>query len=1180
MKNNFINVFSLKREKLLRIIMRTFLFLCFTTAFSFTPSNTFSQNTRIKIDSDITISVGQIFELIRQQGRYKFVYNDDLIINAPKVKIKKGKILAKKLLKRGLSPIDCTFEFTKNETVIVHRKHGNITDILQLTTIKGTVTDKNGDPLPGTNILEKGTTNGTQADFDGNFSIDVNDGNAVLVVSYVGFATKEIPLDGETNISVIMKEDAAGLDEVVIIGYGVQKKSNLTAAVEMVKSEIIENRPVRTVSELLESSVPGLNISVTSGAVDASANINIRGFAGFGTSQQPLIMVDGVEQNINNLNSNDIESISILKDAAASAIYGSRAPYGVILITTKKGNKGMPLRINYSSTMQLNSPFKLPHTQNSVDFSHETNRGFYNDRQASGFYLEETIAQMQAFINGTGPGNFRMSERTGNPNDLAWEAHAFASSSTDYMREAFKNTSYNHTHNISVFGGSEKISYYLGLGNNNREGVYATDLDNFKRYNITVKTDTDLKDWLNLDLNIRYTKTEVERPNYQAATSGIDGASAENRTRVSDKNFWNAVSYFPNVPIKNPDGEYHWLSAFPVLAGLQGSVEQMGNELWIIPTLTLTPLKGLTVKIQYSRNLSTQENLSTTKKVIVDKGDGTFRRSARSAAFDDLTRTNSRREYYQFDTNMEYRATFGNHNVTFLLGGQQEYNQFKSIRANRRDLYSVDFPVLGNAYGDNFTLTERYYDWSTRGYYGRISYNYKSKYLIDVNARYDGSSRFHPDDRWSLFPSISVGYNIANEKFWPLKDMVNTFKLTGSWGKLGNQKIDINRNDSTNDNIDLYTYLPVFGTGQTKAVLEGGKQPFVSLPALTRLDRTWEKPETIGFGLEVGLFNNRLTAEYRWYQRTTYDAFGPAEQLPGILGAVVPAANNAISETRGWELAFGWKDKIVNIAGSPLFYDLRGTVSDYIGYVVEYGPENKAALRKNIWTAGEVFKQIYGQRFRGIAQNEANLTNWVANGNGFYYEGDVFYHDLDGDGIIGNGSGDTWFAQGDRELLGYSYPRYRYSAFLSLKWKNISLSVFLDGVGKEKKWVNNNKALGHSGGGFSGRTAYDIHGKLGYWTVDNRDAFFPRVYRGNKNVDRANDRYLIDLAHLRIKNISLTYKLPYDFLSADISFNANIENLGFIYNKSWLDLDPILIRNGVTGYPTSRVFSFGLKLGF
>lgn len=1153
-------------------------------------AESYSQKTKITLNLE-SVNLMTVFSEIESLSDFKFLGNENLIDNNHLVTIKVTKQRIDKILNTLFNNTNIIYKVIDKQIVLTRNRNVEIptqilikedplsVDIQQQ--ITGTITDANGIPLAGASVLEKGTTNGVQTDFDGKFSINVSGNNAVLQVSYLGYTTQEITVAGQTNISVALQETASSLDEVVVIGYGSVKKSNLTAAVEMVDTDIIENRPVRTVAELLTGAVPGLNINITSGAVDASPNLNIRGFTGFNTSAQPLIMVDGVEANINNLNPNDVESISVLKDAAASAIYGSRAPYGVVLITTKNGKKGQALKITYSSTVQANSPFKLPHTENSPDFSRETNRRFLNSGQPAGFWSEETIARMQEYINGTGPNNYPIGERSGDPTDLRWEAHQFATSSTDYVGEAFKNTSYNQTHDLSFAGGSDKTSYYVAFGFNDREGVYATDLDNTQRYNISTKFDTNLKDWLNFGLNIRYTKTDVERPNYRGITSGIgaDGSS-EGRTRSSDDNFWNSVSYFPNVPIRNPDGDFHWLSAFPVLEGLAGSINQSNNELWITPSLTIKPLKGLTIKGQYSRNLTTGENLSTTKQVFVDRGGGLILTSGRTARYNDLTRSNSRREYSQIDVNAEYKIDFNDHDFTFLVGGQQEANQFKSIRVNRRDLYSVDFPVLGNAFGDNPNIGERFYEWSTRGYYGRMSYNYKGIYLLDVNARYDGSSRFRTEDRWDVFPSVSVGYNIASENFWPFKEVVNTFKITGSWGKLGNQRIDINGNNRTDDNVDIYTYSPVFGTGQTRAILNGGTQPRVISPALTRSDRTWEKPESIGFGLEAGLFNNKLTAEYRWYQRTTFDALGPAEQLPIVLGTPVPRANNAVAETRGWELALGWKDQINNVMGSPLHYSLRGTVADYIGYVVDYGPGNEAGVRGGTWTPGEVFGEIFGQRYQGIAQSTSDLTSWVANGNGFYHEGDSFYQDLDGDGIIGNGSGDTWFAQGDRVSLGYNYPRYRYSVFIDLEWKNFSFSVFLDGVGKEERFVNNTRAIGHSGGFWASATAYDLHNDLGYWNVDNRDAFFPRTYQGNKNVTRVNDRYLIDLAHLRIKNISLGYDLPKHILGADMSFNLNIENLGFIYNKSWLDLDPTLIRRGVSGYPTSQVVSFGTRLTF
>lgn len=372
-------------------------------------------------------------------------------------------------------------------------------------------------------------------------------------------------------------------------------------------------------------------------------------------------MVDGVEQDINSINPNDVESISVLKDAAASAIYGSRAPYGVIIITTKKGEKGTPLKVNYSITTLVNSPFKLPHSQNSLEFAKEMNRAFYNSGEVSGFFPQVTLDNIQRYLNGEIPQNSRVGDRTGDDNQQ-WEAHSYAHGNTDYVGEAFKSRSFNVNQNLSISGGEEKTSYFLSLGKNSKEGIYATDLDHYDRYNATLNINTDIKEWLNVGANVRYANIKTTRPNYRGA----------NGTGSSDNNLWNNIAYFPNIPIKNPDGNYHWLSAFPVFDGLQGKFENEEDQIWLIPNLTITPTDHITIKAKYARNITDSNDLTTTKEVMVDQGDGTFRRSARSAAYDDLTRGDNRRAYYQLDGNIQYENTFRDHYFLALLGGQQE----------------------------------------------------------------------------------------------------------------------------------------------------------------------------------------------------------------------------------------------------------------------------------------------------------------------------------------------------------------------------------------------------------------------------------------------------------------------------------------------------------------------------
>lgn len=484
-------------------------------------------------------------------------------------------------------------------------------------------------------------------------------------------------------------------------------------------------------------------------------------------------------------------------------------------------------------------------------------------------------------------------------------------------------------------------------------------------------------------------------------------------------------------------------------------------------------------------------------------------------------------------------------------------------------LYTQEIPSFNVSWGDNMKLTDAKNHWSTMGAFFRLSYNYDSRYLLDFNGRYDAASKYPPETRWAFFPSVSAGWNIAREAFWPIEE-ISTLKLTGSFGKLGDQ--------SANGN---YLYIPTMSTGTLSGIVLDGEAPrYVSMPGIVADDITWAKPQTWGFGAEVAALNNRLRGEYYWYQRTVYDQLGPASTLPEVLGVNPPQTNNAISETRGWELSLSWRDQACVIAGAPLNYNLRFILSDYVGYVVSY-PDNVTGERGS-WTPGQRFGEVYGYRSAGIATNRDALIHSVLPGTDWYYTGDLLFQDLNGDGQINQGTGSTWYSMGDLVRLGYNYPRMKYAISLGLDWKNFSFSMFLDGVGKEVRYINNYMIFGATGD-HGGRKMLQQHVDLGYWSEYQTDAFFPRAYTQGKNFSNANDQYMIDLAHLRVKNISLGYTLPSEVVSKlrlnRLSFNFSIENLGFIYNKSWLDLDPQVIRQSGNGYPIQRTYSLGVKIG-
>lgn len=739
-----------------------------------------------------------------------------------------------------------------------------------------------------------------------------------------------------------------------------------------------------------------------------------------------------------------------------------------------------------------------------------------------------------------------------------WGEHSDANANSDYLGYAFKDFSQNTTHDLNVSGGTEKTSYYAGLGYTFREGIYNTDLDKYKRYSAMLKMDTEITNWLSFSLNTRYIRQETLRPNYN---------NAENSSK-SDEAFWSNLAYFPNIPIKNPDGSYHRLSAMPILEGQGGKMDKTVDDYWLTGGLTLKPLKGLVIKGNFSWNMQSSVDDRSTLQFHVMEPNGEKLRSARSATLDKVWKESARSNYFTMDLTANYQKAFGKHDLSALVGMQMEQKQLNGMTGSSSGLYTQGIPSFNTSWGSNMSLKEGKAHWATMGYFFRLSYNYDSRYLLDVNGRYDAASKYPADTRWAFFPSVSAGWNVAREAFWPIEE-ISTLKFTGSFGRLG---------DQSGDN---YLYIPTMTTGPMGNIVLGEvRPPYVSLPGIVAPDITWAKPQSIGFGAEVAALDNRLRGEYYWYQRTTYDQLGPADKLPEVLGVNPPQTNNAVSETRGWEISLSWRDKAFTLAGSPLNYNVRFILSDYIGYVVSY-PDNVSGAR-NSWTPGQIFGKVYGYESSGIAGGKETLLNNVLPGSNWYYPGDLMFQDSNGDGRIDKGVGETWYSMGDLKDLGCNYPRYKYAINLGVDWKNFDLSIFLDGVGKEVRYVNNFYSFGHTGN-WSSLTLYDLHTDLGYWSENRKEAFFPRAYQSGKNFDSVNNKYLLDLSHLRIKNISLGYTLPGEFVRkiglSKLAVNFSIENLGMIYYNSWLKLDPQMIRQDIKGYPIQRTYSMGVRIG-
>lgn len=631
-------------------------------------------------------STRDVIREIERVSEYRFFYNEDLQGLDQKISINTNDANIQTVLNEIQRQTSIRYVIKENNQIVLSAgvKSNKTQQVVDNRIIKGTILDATGMPVIGANVMVKGTTNGTITDMDGKFSLEV-DKNAILVVSYIGYANQEIKVGNQNTLSITMKEDAEALDELVVVGYGVQKKVNLTAAVETVNSEVLENRPVKSATEMLEGVVPNLNISTTSGAPDATSSLNIRGFTGMsmdGTnmvtqSGSPLVLVDGVEQGLDMVNPNDIESISVLKDAAASAIYGSRAPYGVVLITTKSGKKGMKTSINYSGTFQINQPTMIPNSASSVDFAKMHNASFNNSLQ-EGPYSQEAIQRMQDYIDG---------KITANNIVLSngrWAEHFEANANTDYFDYAFKDHSLNTTHDLNVSGGTDKTAYYAGLGYSYREGIYNTDLDTYDRYTAMLKVDTEITKWLSFNMNTRYVRQETTRPNYRNADSSSN----------SDNSFWQNLSYYPNIPIKNPDGTYHRLSAMPMLEGLAGEMNKTVDDFWFTGGIKLNPIEGLNIKGNFSWNQQSFVDDRTTLQFYIEEPNGEVLRSARSSTLDKVWKEQARSNYFTMDLTADYHKTFGMHDLTALIGMQMEQKQNNNMIGATSGLYTSELPSL------------------------------------------------------------------------------------------------------------------------------------------------------------------------------------------------------------------------------------------------------------------------------------------------------------------------------------------------------------------------------------------------------------------------------------------------------------------------------------------------------
>lgn len=1051
--------------------------------------------------------------------------------------------------------------------------------------VSGIVEDALG-PVIGATVMVKGTTNGTATDMDGKFTLtNVKEGD-IIQVSYIGYLPQEIKYTGQPSLQITMKENSQALEEVVVVGYGTQKKANLTGAVSQVAGDVLENRPITNIGQGLQGVVPNLNVTVGSGAPGQSSSFNIRGTTSL-NGGGPLILVDNVQMDPNLVNPEDIASISVLKDAASAAIYGARAAYGVILITTKTGKKNQKPQISLNASGYWQSPAVRMHNINSLDYLKMRDLAYTNSGGSGSKATPGQIEMVEAYINGTYPYPEYYDE-THEKNKWIYCGN------TDWFDELYK-TSFSQQYNIGINGGDDKTTYYGSVGFADQTGILKASDDKYRKFNVNLNVNTQITKWLQASAKISHAYTIEDHPT-GSSTSGITNYGGmlkndlsplmpvyhghtgrlfrnENASAINDPILGiTSTSGFDYVDegINRYAGQGDYTNPYAV-AESGGTTKFKKNDLWMTGALKITPFEGLVINADYTFNFY-NNGVQESRKKYYD-----YKAVAGTEAYYPWTNPsyasyeNNEDYYTALNLFAEYSKTFNkDHNFKIMVGYNQEYKHTKYFYATRYNLIDDNTPDIGLASGDqNMNSSESH--WGINGYFARLNYNYKQRYLIEFNGRYDGSSKFSKGNRFQFFPSVSGAWRISEEAFWnPLKNWWDDMKIRASYGSLGNQVVD---------NLGNFPYLTSYGTNSSYGYLiDGKKQVIVTPSGLVSGNFTWETVNQMDFGFDAMFLQNRLSTTFDWYRRNTKDMLVAGQKLPAVLGTSVPNENAANLKTVGWDLSIGWNDRLEN----GFSYWAKGVLSDYTATItkIDNNPDNFYTSNY----VGKKLNEIWGYRSNGLFQTDEEAASAPSQTDiyaGEWKAGDVRYVDLNKNGRIDKGS-DTLDDPGDKTIIGNSTPRYQFGITLGFAYKGFDFEMFWQGTGKRDYMVG--------GGQFWGFTSqWDVPytPSLDFWVkdddyfADNTDAYFPRPNWQNDGNRQTCDRYLQSAAYGRLKNLTLGYTIP-----AAITKKASISKLRvYITGENLITITPLNDAFdpetlGNLTYPINRKVAVGLNLTF
>lgn len=1039
--------------------------------------------------------------------------------------------------------------------------------VQQGTVCKGVVKDATGETVIGATVVVKGTTNGTVTGIDGDFQLSNVERGAVIQISFIGYQTVEVTWQG-TPLQVTLKDDTQALDEVVVVGYGTQKKVNVTGAVGMVDSKVLAARPVTNVSQALQGTVPGLNFTVGSegGALDGSMSFNIRGTGtiGDGSGSSPLVLIDGIEGSLNSLNPNDVESVSVLKDAASASIYGARAAFGVILVQTKKGKAGKA-RVNYGVNVRFSDAVSVPEMMDSYTFARYFNRAAENVGAAAVFSAD-ALQRIQDYQAGKLTTVCTINENTGR-----WNNYGGANANTDWFKEFYDDWVPSQEHNVSISGGSEKIQYTLSGSFLDQNGLLRHGDDNLQRYTVNSNITANVTDWFKVSYSTKWTRENFERPSY-----------------LTGLFFHNIARRWPTCPAYDPNG--YPMDGMEILQLEDGGKQRNEKDLNTQQLqLIFEPIKNWTIHLEGAlRTNNTRQHWEVLPIYAHDVAGNPYAVSwdgggSYAAGASRVNEYSYKENYYSTNIYTDYFKQFDSgHYFKVMVGFNSELYKTANLTGQKNTLISNSVPTLNTA-TESPTTSGGYAHNGVAGFFGRINYSYKDRYMVEVNGRYDGSSRFIGDKRWGFFPSFSLGWNIAKEDFFAgiaEKARVDMLKLRGSWGQLGN----------TNTNDAWYPFYQTMPQGSNYNWLVNGVRPnYASLPGIVSSLKTWETIETWDIGLDWAFFNNRLTGSFDYFVRWTYDMIGPAPELPSILGATPPKINNADMKSYGFEFELGWRDRIGDFS-----YGAKFTLADDQQKITSYPNENLKL--SEAYYPGMMLGEIWGYETVGIAQTQEEMDAHLAKVDqsslgSKWGAGDIMYADLDGNGVISNAD-NTRDNPGDRKIIGNKTPRFKYGVTLDAAWKGIDFRIFFQGVAKRDYWMNGPYFWGANGTGEWQAAGFVEH--WDFWRPEgdplgaNTDAYYPRVLKNDSRNMKVQSRYLQNAAYCRIKNLQVGYTLPKAWTDkagmSSVRVYVSGDNL-FTFSHMSKIFDPEALEstydaNNGKLYPLQRTISVGLNVNF